>query len=331
MILTLTTTHRPATDLGFILMKHPDNVHVTELPFGRATIFFPEASEDRCTAALTLEIDPIELVRGKGGAPGVQDQYVNDRPYAVSSLLTVAMGRALNTAMGGRSKLRQELADAALPLEATVVPLPARGGRAELIARLFEPLGYKVEATGIAMDPVHPEWGDSPYVSLRLTGTARVADLLNHLFVLIPVLDNTKHYYIGEDEVQKLLRKGEGWLDRHPERELIVSRYLKGFKTLVLAAHRSLEETVETAQGDAPSRQDEAEERLESSMRLNDQRMEQVVAVLKRSGAASVLDLGCGEGKLLRHLLAERSIARIVGMDVAPPVPQCLRRDPSEL
>jgi 3' terminal RNA ribose 2'-O-methyltransferase Hen1 len=224
MLLTISTTHQPATDLGFLLMKHPDNVHVTELPFGRATVFYPEASAERCMAALAVEVDPVELVRGKGSAAGIQDQYVNDRPYAASSLLSVAMGRALNSAMGGRSQHRQELADTAITLEAHLVPVPARGGGSKLIERLFQPLGYEVVTETIPMDPAHPAWGDSPYVEMRLSGTARLADLLNHLFVLIPVLDNSKHYFVGEDEVAKLLRKGEGWLERHPERELIVSR-----------------------------------------------------------------------------------------------------------
>src|SRR5688500_5650992 len=141
MLLTLTTTHRPATDLGFLLMKHPDNVHASELPFGRATIFYPEANEERCTAALTVDVDPVELVRGKGRghgpAAGIESQYVSDRPYAASSLLAVAIGRLLGTAMGGRSKLRQELADGAIPLEARVTPLPARGGGEALAERLF--------------------------------------------------------------------------------------------------------------------------------------------------------------------------------------------------
>ncbi|MDQ4086430.1 MAG: 3' terminal RNA ribose 2'-O-methyltransferase Hen1 [Pseudomonadota bacterium] len=320
MLLTITTTHQPATDLGFLLMKHPDNVHVTELPFGRATIFYPEASDERCTAALTLEIDPVDLVRGKGAAAGLQDQYVNDRPYAASSLMSVAMGRALNTAMGGRSRHRQELADAPVPVEASVVPLPARGGGAALIERLFRPLGYEVACGAIEMDPAHPEWGTSPYVEMRLAGRVRVADLLNHLFVLIPVLDNSKHYFIGEDEVAKLLRKGEGWLDEHPERELIVSRYLKGFKSLVRAAHRGLDESVEVEEAEASLARDAAEEALERPIRLNDQRMARVAEVLKGLGATSVLDLGCGEGKLLRELLKHRDFARIVGVEVAPRV-----------
>lgn len=319
MLLTLTTTHRPATDLGYLLMKNPENVHETELPFGRATLFYPEASEERCTAALTVEVDPVELVRGRGRSPAIEEQYVSDRPYAASSLLAVAIGRCLGTALGGRSKLRQELADRPLPLEATVTPLPARGGPA-LVARLFEPLGYRVEAEPVALDPAHPEWGDSPYVALTLGAEIRVAELLTHLFVLIPVLDNSKHYYVGEDEVHKLLRKGEGWLERHPERELIVKRYLSGYRSLVASAMAGLDEAVAPEAAEAALARDSAEEAIEKPIRLNDQRMERVVETLKGLGATSVLDLGCGEGRLLRSLLKERAFTRIVGVEVAPRV-----------
>jgi 3' terminal RNA ribose 2'-O-methyltransferase Hen1 len=317
MLLTLTTTHRPATDLGFLLMKHPDNVHGAELAFGRATIFYPEANEERCTAALTLEVDPVELVRAKGKGAAIEDQYVSDRPYAASSLLAVAIGRLFGTAMSGRSKLRQELADRAIPLEATVTPLPARGGK-DLVSRLFEPLGYAVEIEEIPLDPAHPDWGNSSYVALTLRGECRLAELLAHLFVLIPVLDNAKHYYIGEDEVEKLLRKGEGWLDGHPERELIVRRYLKGFRSLVRLATAGLEERIEPEAPEEFAARDQAEERLEKPIRLNDERMERVVATLKGLGASQVLDLGCGEGRLLRALLKERGFTRIVGVEVAP-------------
>lgn len=320
MLLTLTTTHRPTTDLGFLLMKHPDNVHEIELPFGHATVFYPEAGEERCTAALTVEVDPVELVRGKGKGGGVEDQYVTDRPYAASSLLSVAIGRTFGTAMGGRSKHRQELADAPLPLEATINPLPVRGGGGKLVERLFEPLGYTVTLREIPLDPAHPDWGASPYAEVALRGEVRLSTLLIHLFVLIPVLDNAKHYYVGEDEVQKLLSKGEGWLETHPERDLIVRRYLGGFRSLVRSATVALDEKVEAEEAEDVAARDSAEETIEKPIRLNDQRMERVVETLKALRATSVLDLGCGEGRLLRHLLKERQFARIVGVEVAPRV-----------
>lgn len=325
MLLTVSTTHRPATDLGFLLMKHPDNVHETGLPFGRATVFYPEANEERCTAALTVEVDPVELVRGKAGSGragggGLEEQYVTDRPYAASSLLSVALGRTFNTAMAGRSKLRQDLADSAIPLEAMVTPLPARAGGGDLVERLFAPLGYQVRTQAIPLDPVHPEWGDSPYVTLELRAETRLSALLTHLFVLVPVLDNRKHYYIGEDEVQKLLRKGEGWLDSHPERELIVRRYLKGFRSLVRSAMAGFDEAVEPEAAESATARDAAEEAIETPIRLNDERMERVVDALRTLGASSVLDLGCGEGRLLRALLKERRFTRIVGVEVAPRV-----------
>lgn len=316
MLLTITTTHQPATDLGFLLMKNPDNVHTVDLPFGTVTLFFPEASAERCTAAVTLELDVVELVRGKGK---IEDQYVSDRPYAASSLLSVAMGRLLNTAMGGRSKHRQELADRAIPLEVTVTPLPARGAP-DLLTRMFEPLGYAAEAAPVVLDASHPEWGNSPYVSLSLKGEVRLAALLTHLFVLIPVLDNQKHYYIGKDEVEKLLRKGEGWLETHPERELIVRRYLGGFKSLVREATAQLDERVEAEEPEEHAARDAQEEALEKPIRLNDQRMTYVVNWVREVGATSVVDLGCGEGRLLRELLKVQGLQKITGVEVAPRV-----------
>lgn len=317
VLLTISTTHHPATDLGYLLMKNPANVHENELPFGMATLFYPEATENVCTAAMLLEVDPIELVRGRNGAAGLEDQYVNDRPYAASSLLSVAIGRVLNTAMGGRSKDRQELADTAIPLTAVLSPLPARGGE-ELVARLFEPLGYDVETEAIELDPAHPEWGSSPYVHLQLSGTCRLSQLLTHLFVLIPVLDNNKHYFIGDDEVEKLLRKGEGWLESHPERELIVRRYLKGFRSLVRMAQAGLDDRLEPETIEEVEAKDAQEEALERPIRLNDMRMDRVVETIKRVGGTSVLDLGCGEGRLLRELLNIPALSRIIGVEVAP-------------
>ena len=99
MYLSLATTHQPATDLGFLLHKHPARLHEATLPFGKALVFYPEASRERCEAVLLLDVDPVGLVRGKGRGDSLLDHYVNDRPYAASSFLCVAMTRALGSAM----------------------------------------------------------------------------------------------------------------------------------------------------------------------------------------------------------------------------------------
>lgn len=321
MLLTISTSHRPATDLGFLLHKNPDRLHEKELNFGRAVMVYPEASEERCTFALTVEVDPVALVRGKGrgmggGSGGLLDQYVNDRPYAASSLLSVAISQCLGTAMGGRSKDRQALAETPIPLEATVPALAARG-REGVVARLFEPLGYTVEETPIPLDETMPDLGDGPFIRLRLSATTRLSDMLSHLYVLIPVLDGSKHYYLDEHEVEKLLSKGAGWLEGHPEQDFIVRRYLRRRQRLVREALERLATAEASEEELAPESRDSVEEALEKPIRLHDLRLETVAATLSESGARRVVDLGCGEGKLLRRLLKDRQFTEIVGLDTS--------------
>ncbi|MDH3702457.1 MAG: 3' terminal RNA ribose 2'-O-methyltransferase Hen1 [Alphaproteobacteria bacterium] len=316
MLLTISTTRQPATDLGYLLHKNPGRLHDKRLPFGTALMCYPVATEDRCTFALTVEVDPIALVRGKGSGGGMLDQYVNDRPYAASSFLSVAMARSLGTAFSGRAKERQELADLAIPLEATVVPLAARGQEG-MAQRLFEPLGYRVATEIHPLDPGNPDLGDSPYLTLDLAGTVRLRELLMHLYVLMPVLDNAKHYYVDTDELEKLLAKGAGWLDAHPEKEFIVNRYLKRRRRLVREALVRLTEA-ETGEEDADAEtRDSDEQALERPIRLNDRRMAAVAETLAATGARSVVDLGCGEGRLLRELLAKKQFEKIIGVDTA--------------
>jgi 3' terminal RNA ribose 2'-O-methyltransferase Hen1 len=314
MYLSVATTHRPASDLGFLLHKHPERVHETELPFGKAVVFYPQADADRCEAVLLLDVDPVGLVRGKGRAEGLLDAYVNDRPYAASSFLSVALGRALRTAMAGTSRERPELALAEIPLEAVVTPLPARGG-ARLVRELFEPLGWTVE-----VEPVEgfdgPPGKPSGYVTLKLNGTARLLSLLNHLYVLIPVLDDDKHYWVGEDEVEKLMKRGQGWLEAHPARELIVRRYLKHRGDLTRGALARISPEVQEASAE-PSARAASEDALETPLRLNDERLAAVAAALRASGAKTIADLGCGEGKLLADLVRQRWVERLIGIDAS--------------
>lgn len=319
MLFTLSTTHQPATDLGYLLHKNPQRVHEIAITQGKALLFYPEASPERCTCALTLVIDPISLVRGsvKSQDGGMLDQYVNDRPYAISSFLTVALGRALGTAFTGRSKERQALADQPIPLEIVLTPLPVRGAE-DLPQRLFAPLGYHLTYEKHPLLPAKPAWGDSYYITLKLSISARLQDVLEHLFVLIPVLDNRKHYYIDREELEKLMRKGERWLSTHPEKALIAQRYLKQRKRLVEEALARLADEPVTAEREADEGQaDKDESLLEKPLKVNEQRLEAVTQALLTSGATRIVDMGCGEGRLLKRLLNEKSFTQLVGMDVS--------------
>ena len=315
MLLTIRTTLAPATDLGYLLHKNPARPQSFDLSFGQAHVFYPEVSNDACTAALLLDVDAVALVRGARGEGRTLAQYVNDRPYVASSFLSVALAQVFGSALGGRCKDRPGLAETPLPLEARLEVVPSRGG-AEFLRRLFEPLGYTVGLQAYPLDSQFPDWGESPYFSLTLTGTVRLADLLTHLYVLIPTLDSGKHYAIGDEEVEKLIRKGEGWLAAHPERETIVHRYLKGRRSLVRDALAQLTQE-EEPEAEAVTLHDREEEAVEKKISLHEQRLGAVLAALKGSGAKRVLDLGCGEGRLLSLLLADKQFSEILGMDVS--------------
>ncbi|QDT96485.1 3' terminal RNA ribose 2'-O-methyltransferase Hen1 [Gimesia aquarii] len=317
MLLTITTTHSPATDLGFLLHKHPDRFQSFDLSFGKAHVFYPEVSEERCAACLLLDIDPVGMVRRKVKDQQVLlDHYVNDRPYVASSFMSVAISQVFGSALNGRCKDRPDIVTTPLPLTACIDVLPARGGE-RFLRQIFEPLGYTIKAQQHSLDELFPDWGESSYFSVKIEGTKRLSELLNHLYVLIPVFDNRKHYFVGDDELEKLLAKGAGWLAQHPEKEQITRRYLKHQTSLFQTALARLVEEEQTAQIESRTKDDQPEEVLEKPMSLNEQRHGTVLATLRSSGARSVIDLGCGEGKLLRELLKDRQFEQIIGMDVS--------------
>jgi 3' terminal RNA ribose 2'-O-methyltransferase Hen1 len=301
------TTARPATDLGFLLVKHPGRVQAFEQSFGTAHVFYPDADEERCTAALLLEVDPIRLVKARRTPDFALGQYVNDRPYAASSLLASAMANVFRSAMRGRSADRPELAARPIPLTITLPALPCRGDEAE---RLFAPLGWRVDARRVPLDEGFPEWGESRYVTLTLEGEATLAEALNQLYVLLPVLDRAKHYWVAPDEVDKLLRSGEGWLAEHPERDHITRRYLAGRRTLVRTALARLADSEDATQDALDP--DPAEERP-----LAERRIEAVLEALRAEGASSVIDLGCGSGRLLSRLMEDTRFGTVAGADVS--------------
>jgi 3' terminal RNA ribose 2'-O-methyltransferase Hen1 len=318
MLLTITTTYKPATHLGYLVHKHPGRCQSAALSFGSVHLFFPVATESECTLALLLDIDPIDMIRGKRRPENnlPLEQYINDRPYVASSFLSVAIAKVLSSALKGECDEVPGLAETAMPFRVRIAVLPSRGGE-QIMHRLFEPLGYAVQTHRHPLDERFPEWGESPYFTVSLTKETRLSELLTHLYVLVPVLDNQKHYFIGRAEVEKLLLRGRGWLKNHPEKEMIARRYLKNRSSLAREALARLAEENPVEIDEAASEHKELEETLEEAVNLNEERLGVVLAALRSSGARSVVDLGCGEGNLLRMLLKDRQFERITGMDVS--------------
>jgi len=317
MILTITNTQKPSGDLGFLLHKHPDKFQSIDLSVGKAHIFYPESTEEKTTVALLLDIDPIDMVRGGGlklsGKGFSLGQYVNDRPYVASSFMSVALSKAFSTAMNGKCSTRPELVDKKLPLTATISVLPAPRGGEPLIRKMFESLGYQVNLERHILDEQFDSWGDSKHFTLELSQTTTLKELLSHLYVLIPAIDNDKHYFVSQNEIDKLLDKGKGWLNEHPERDQIISRYMINLRSLTRQTLARLAEGDEVNEGDEelPIKVKERKENL------HQQRLNLAAQKLVESGARSVIDLGCGEGKLIRLLMKERQFDKIAGVDIS--------------
>lgn len=316
VLLSISSTSPDSTDLGFLLHKHPDRVRSVAVGGGTAHVFYPEQSDSRTTATLFVEVDPIKLSRRSRGndGPATLKPYVNDRPYVASSMLSVAIGKLFGTALAGSCDPRPELVDAPLDLEVEI-PVVSMGGGAQVVASFFEPLGWSVRCTPIPLDETFAGWGASEYGSIHLTGTLTVKDALAHLFVLLPALDGEKHYWIDEDEVDKLLRRGGDWLSTHPEKELISRRYLR-FRSLARDALARLSDDASNADLiDELASSGEAS--LEAPLSLNDQRMTAVVDAVMACQGGSVVDLGCGEGRLLQRLVGEPLVQSLLGVDVS--------------
>ena len=310
MLLQITTTHQPATDLGYLLHKRPGKFQTKALSFGDAHVFYSEASIEKCTAALWIDINPIELSKGRNQqfSKSFQlGQYVNDRPYVASSFMSTAIAKYYGSALNGNCKDRPELAKTAIPLEIRLVSVCVRGGE-KLIMDLFEPLGYEVISEGGLLDKNFPDWGESPYYKITLRGTLTVQEVLTHLYVLLPVLDNNKHYFVSETEIEKLLAKGKDWLPSHPKRDLIVTRYLKYKTSYTKRAIDKMSPELNESPGEVI---------VERKITLHQQRLAKVAEELKASGAKSIADLGCGEGKLMKLLIPDTQFEKIIGTDVS--------------
>ncbi|MEN7546830.1 3' terminal RNA ribose 2'-O-methyltransferase Hen1 [Rapidithrix thailandica] len=315
MLLSISTTHQPATDLGYLLHKHPDKVQEFKVTAGQAHVFYPEATEEKCTAVMLLDIDPVDLVRTLKvpGSSFMLQHYVNDRPYVASSFMSSAIAKVYSSALGGKCNDKPALPGQALPLEARIAVVKVKGGEA-FLRKVFEPLGYELEVEQHMLDKHFDSWGNSPYFTIKLKNTLPLKALLSHLYVLLPVFDLEKHYWVSEHDIEVLLHKGDTWLNEHPEKEMITRRYLKNIGGLTRRALQRLVEENEIEEEVEKVKDQAVVEKKES---LHQLRLMAALSQLKASGAKKVLDLGCGNGKLLKLLLKESQFEKILGMDVS--------------
>jgi 3' terminal RNA ribose 2'-O-methyltransferase Hen1 len=246
------------------------------------------------------------------------EHYINDRPYAASSFLSVAIVDTFGAALNGKCKERPELVDQIMPLTVEISVVLVQG-KEQVLRKLFEPLNYQLKIKNYPLDQSFPKWGQSNYYTIKMDNKLTVQDLLSHLYVLIPVLDNQKHYFVNKQEVDKLLSKGQGWLSKHPAQAFIVRRYLKYSPSLAREAISRLSEEggMVIEEEMARSRAVSFEKELETKTNLNEERYATVLSVLKSHNVEQVIDLGCGEGKFLAVLLKNREFKKIVGMDVS--------------
>ena len=312
MLLSIETRGPHSDELSYLLHKRPDRFQSFDASFGKVHVFYPRCDDNAVEACVMLDVDPVAMARKHRDDNSPLAAYVNDRPFVASSFLSTALSANLGTAMAGRCHDRPAAVDRVRPLAVRLQCVPVRGGEA-FLRGVFEPLGYEVEAITHALDPTFPAWGESAYLTVTLRTDATVRDVLRHLYVLVPVFDNAKHYFIGEAEIEKLVEKAGDWLASHPMKAAISRRYLRHQSGMVRRALGRLENDADESSEDSPRDVEPSTE----TPRLHDQRHAVAVDRLKRLGVRRVVDLGCGDGKLLRRLVKEPSFSEIVGMDVS--------------
>lgn len=316
MFLAIEAQITPGSDLGYLLHKNPTRHYTRSSPVGEVHVLYPEVTATQAQALILLEVDPVAGVRQKRGHTLGMDQYVNDRSFVAGSLLSVALAQHLASALNGHAKERPERVQEALPLKLTLAAVASRGGP-ELFETLFTPLGYRWQVARYTYAEGLAEQRESPYYTLTLEHCLPLQKALQHLYILLPVLDRYKHYYYDKAEVEKLLRHGEGWLEDHPAQQLIVRRYLSHRPTLAQQALAQL------ASEDVEAQPGAEEQQLEAPLSLNKQRIACVVDYVNEVlasdiGAKRLIDLGCGEGQVLQALLKHTALSEIVGVDVSP-------------
>lgn len=299
MQLTIRATGENVKAISHLLSKNPNNLYERNHKGHLVRLFYSEFTEERVEVTIFVTPDPIELMQ-KGSNTYDITHYINDREFAVSSIFTSFIRSALGTALNGQPKEEYiKWVDYRFPFTFEFGPVASTLSD-QHIKDLFEPIGYEVAITRPEIHYAIDLKDKSSARFLALSGSQTLQDALRHLFVLIPVIDNYKHYFIDEKEIEKLERYGEGWLEGHPLRDMIYRQALR-FK-----------EIYSLVEGSNP---DAAADQPAKKVRLNDLRYEKIVETAQSLDPKTIVDFGSGEGKLSVRLAFMDGVKEILAVE----------------
>jgi 3' terminal RNA ribose 2'-O-methyltransferase Hen1 len=299
MQLTIQASGDNVQAISYLLAKNPNNLYERNHKGHLVRLFYSKFTETELEVTIFVTPDPIEMVKNNSNSYDIT-HYINDREFAVSSIFCSFIRSALGTALNGQPK-EEHLKWVNHPFSFNFEFGPVVSSLSdEKLMNLFEPIGYEVTINRPEIEYSFPIKTKSSARYLSIKGMKTLQEGLRHLFVLIPVIDNYKHYFIDEKEIEKLERYGEGWLEQHPLRDLIYRQALR-FKEIY-----SLVEN---------SSKDEKKVEPVKKVRLNELRYEKIVNAVSQMKPRSVVDFGSGEGKLSVQLGFVEGITEILAVE----------------
>jgi 3' terminal RNA ribose 2'-O-methyltransferase Hen1 len=282
MLLSISVEGAGADTLSYVVQKHPAKIFEK----GNLRLFFPKYDKNASSLVAMAEFPEFKL--WDKDTPGA-DAYVSSREYALSSLFCRELKGAFGTVLSGKYKDEKDQKMAETPLEVVVDALPlATSLTDEQLRSLFQPLRYAGFTPSYTVDHSYQyPWMPQRHrvLELALRGQKTIREVLRHLLVLIPAIDNYTHYTELDTLVAELKNYGEGWLDQHPKKAFITARFLRNSRKLI----KEFDGAEEKKQGEAE---------LEKRIFLGELRTNWFLDTVKRLGARSVVDAGCGSGRL---------------------------------
>ncbi|MCK1992095.1 3' terminal RNA ribose 2'-O-methyltransferase Hen1 [Peribacillus muralis] len=299
MQLTINASGNNVKAISYLLSKNPNNLYERKHKGHVVRLFYSTFTETEMEATIFVTPDPIELVKNTANSYDIT-HYINDREFAVSSIFCSLIRSALGTALNGQPKEEHaEWVNHPFSFQFDFGPVVSTLSDNQL-RELFEPIGYEVSITRPDIQYSFDMKDRSSTRTVSLKGLKTLQEGLRHLFVLIPVIDNYKHYYIDEKEIDKLERYGEGWLDDHPMRDFIYRQSLRFKEVYSIVENKKPE-----------MKKDDKE----SKVRLNDLRYEKIFDTVSQMHPSSVVDFGSGEGKLSVRLGFIEGVKEILAVE----------------